>query len=47
MLGKIVMNKETGKVNNATLNVSSLPKGIYNLQIQSAEGNNTLSFIVE
>jgi hypothetical protein len=47
MLGKVVMQKETGKVNNTTLNVANLPKGIYNIQIQSAEGNSTLSFIVD
>jgi hypothetical protein len=47
ILGKVVLQQTLNSVNNTVLNVSTLPKGIYNINIKNNDGNTALNFIVD
>lgn len=47
LIGKIVLQKELGSVNNTTINTANLAQGVYNVNILSASGRTNVKLVVE
>ncbi len=47
MLGKTVMQQNVALLNNVSVNVSTLPKGVYNVSVKNATATVVLKLIVE